>query len=536
MPKVHSTKLAPSVVLPGLVVLAGCGPAMSLGAPLASPTLEPPRHRFASGDAALCAVRAPGELVCWGKNIGGDHMSARGGLTDVVEVAVGDNHVCALRATGAVICFGKNDHGQLGDPKRPDAASEELLPVPGLPLVTRIAAYGDATCAVTMGGDVYCFGAIATLARGASGRAPATLVKGVSGVLQVSVGPSVACVVRRDGTAMCWGGTPDHVFGEELAGVHDAEEVATSGIVRCVRSRPVDRGGTGAVQCTPQPSPTQEVNLPPAGPSQDTRWTISARDVSALHVDWATACVVREGGNVECTGYDGGRPVSRRELSDLDGSDAISLIDQSIGCGIDRSGGVHTKSKAVGFCGERSVVSDGTGHDPTRGGDGSYSADLAPRVRLGAAFSSGAGHDVDGAFATGVHLPFLFGTGLRAGPILDFGTRGFSTAEPSGGLGVLAGSRFLVGLDAGVGHAFAEGTDARTFGMLTGSVGLGEHINDPGCESRCGARYLTGAGLEVSVRRSLTSGHPNDVGLFFSFDPVVLVLPFVALGADWSFH
>jgi hypothetical protein len=356
----------------------------------------------------------------------------------------------------------------------------------------------------------------------------------LSGVAQIAVGPNVACVARREGTAMCWGGALGGGVREELAGVHDAEEVATSGIVRCVRSRPIDRGGSGEVRCSPHPSPTQGMSAPKSVSSEDARWTFAARDAVAVIVDWGTVCIVRNGGDVECSGYDSSGPIARRTLSDLDGSDAVSLVYQSIGCGIDRQGGVVTKSSAVGFCGENTVVSDGRGIDPSHGGGSSYSADLAPRLRLGASILSGMGQ-TDGAFATGFHLSYLFGTGLRTGPFVDVGTRGFSTFDASTGWSVLAGSSLLFGLDAGVGHAFAHGAEDRSYGMITGSVGYGVRLQDARCDSGCGTRYLSGAGIDVSVRRSLTAGQPDEIVVLFSVDPVILALPFALFGARWSF-
>jgi hypothetical protein len=40
------------------------------------------------------------------------------GLTDVVDLHVGSMHTCALRATGEVYCWGSNDFGQIGDGTR----------------------------------------------------------------------------------------------------------------------------------------------------------------------------------------------------------------------------------------------------------------------------------------------------------------------------------------------------------------------------------------------------------------------------------
>jgi alpha-tubulin suppressor-like RCC1 family protein len=72
-----------------------------------------------------CAVRASGQVVCWGLNVfgqlGDGTISDRttpvnvSGLTDAVDVAAGFEHSCARRASGQVVCWGRNDSGQSGD-------------------------------------------------------------------------------------------------------------------------------------------------------------------------------------------------------------------------------------------------------------------------------------------------------------------------------------------------------------------------------------------------------------------------------------
>jgi alpha-tubulin suppressor-like RCC1 family protein len=79
-----------------------------------------------------CALRAQGDVVCWGwaastdppaAGLFGDGGKSAGtqtpvpvlGLTDAVDVSAGSVHTCALRRGGDVVCWGDNTHGQLGD-------------------------------------------------------------------------------------------------------------------------------------------------------------------------------------------------------------------------------------------------------------------------------------------------------------------------------------------------------------------------------------------------------------------------------------
>ena len=80
------------------------------------------------GPVHSCALRRTGRVVCWG--ISHDGELGEGtigyvqyltpgpevtGLTDAVQISIGDRHTCALRASGQVVCWGRNDSGQLGD-------------------------------------------------------------------------------------------------------------------------------------------------------------------------------------------------------------------------------------------------------------------------------------------------------------------------------------------------------------------------------------------------------------------------------------
>ncbi len=79
---------------------------------------------LATGSSFACAVRASGQVVCWGNNSSGQMAdgtttSARRpvvipGIDDAVAVGAGFSHACAARASGRVTCWGSNRHGELG--------------------------------------------------------------------------------------------------------------------------------------------------------------------------------------------------------------------------------------------------------------------------------------------------------------------------------------------------------------------------------------------------------------------------------------
>ncbi|CAE7841557.1 Herc4 [Symbiodinium necroappetens] len=98
----------------------------------------------AAGADCTCAVKASGELVCFGNNAFGQRDVPRD-LGPMVAVAAGERHTCAVKASGELVCFGLNDSGQCDVPR-------DLGPV------VAVAAGNVHTCAVKASGELVCFG------------------------------------------------------------------------------------------------------------------------------------------------------------------------------------------------------------------------------------------------------------------------------------------------------------------------------------------------------------------------------------------
>ena len=196
--------------------------------PVAVSGLSDAESISANGEYTTCAVRIGGQVLCWGKNTGGqigDGSKADRsvptpvtGLTDAKSISVGPFHACAIRTSGQAVCWGQNDHGQLGD----TSTTEHLTPVNvnGLTDARSIAVGWTHTCAAREGGAALCWGypvnGVLGIGPGVLDVKTPTAVKGVGGagtlggIVQMAVGSTHSCARGESGQVYCWG---DNYFG-----------------------------------------------------------------------------------------------------------------------------------------------------------------------------------------------------------------------------------------------------------------------------------------------------------------------------------
>jgi len=172
-----------------------------------------------SGYYHTCALVRSGGIQCWGWNVSGQlgdgtnvdsdtAVHVQGMDVPVTAIDLGASHSCALLETGEVRCWGENENGQLGDGTREN--NNVPVAVQGLTdKVVQIAAGGMFTCALTEGGNLYCWG------NGSKGRfgegsmevypAP-VLVDGFDQEIDLIVaGDFHLCVRTTSGEILCWG-------------------------------------------------------------------------------------------------------------------------------------------------------------------------------------------------------------------------------------------------------------------------------------------------------------------------------------------
>lgn len=170
-----------------------------------------------------------------------------GGVTmQVSQVEAGGTFSCAITGGGAVKCWGSNNFGQLGDGTGVD--SLQPVTVTGLGSgVKDLSVNHSHACVVTTSGAARCWGnnQYGNLGDGTTTNrlAPVTVSGMGSGVAKISAGGSQTCAVTTGGAARCWGNNHAGRLGDGTT-TNRTTPVAVSGLSSGVRD--IVAGGTHA--------------------------------------------------------------------------------------------------------------------------------------------------------------------------------------------------------------------------------------------------------------------------------------------------
>jgi alpha-tubulin suppressor-like RCC1 family protein len=209
----------------------------------------------AAGGQHTCAILTDGSVTCWGyahygqlginRTLATDcgtgftdpycktSPTAVAGITDVVAIAAGGQHTCAIRAGGELRCWGNNHKGQLGLGSGVDWTHTPTV-VPGLSSgVVAVSLGSSHTCALLSSGGIRCWGyndygqvgngwtsfsgtyCGPSAAPTCDGAATTVLGFETGGGARISAGTYHSCARDTIGALYCWGYNSSGQLGDE---------------------------------------------------------------------------------------------------------------------------------------------------------------------------------------------------------------------------------------------------------------------------------------------------------------------------------
>lgn len=183
---------------------------------------------LAAGHSHVCGITSEGETLCWGNAFRGalgngtdtgiaPGPTAVSGAPAFVSLAAGEGFTCALTVAGELWCWGVGDVGQLADGSVgfPVTATQPIRAATDVTFES-IAAASSFACGLSSE-RVYCWGGNlhGQLGNGTmtESRVP-TPVAGAVAFRQLALGDTFVCGIARGGRPHCWGSNRYGQFGD----------------------------------------------------------------------------------------------------------------------------------------------------------------------------------------------------------------------------------------------------------------------------------------------------------------------------------
>lgn len=183
-----------------------------------------------------CARTDDGHVWCWGTNfalqLGGSFSSMYEatpvevlGIDDAVDISLAPSFGCALRASGELWCWGGGEPATFLDPGIDGSGVvAQRVALPFTDAIEDIAVGTGRVCARTLAGDLWCWGINYSFMLGVIGIPPnfenlPTPVSNLSHVSRFSIGEGTysysGCAVTEDGSTACWGANYSRQCGQD---------------------------------------------------------------------------------------------------------------------------------------------------------------------------------------------------------------------------------------------------------------------------------------------------------------------------------
>ncbi|RJU91782.1 MAG: hypothetical protein DWC08_05765, partial [Candidatus Poseidoniales archaeon] len=200
------------------------------------------------GDTHTCGLLVNGTSMCWGSNVDGQlgigntvdsfvpSYTAMPESASFTQIDLGKAHSCATNYSGELFCWGRNSFGQLGDGTINNRLSPTMANLPTGFSVMSVSAGGDHSCVVFNGSQPACWGRNAQGQLGDGtllGKLEPRLISNTAwtGVSSITAGEEQTCAVTLAGEVWCWGQSRVGMFSQTTSIVTLPVQVETQNTI-----------------------------------------------------------------------------------------------------------------------------------------------------------------------------------------------------------------------------------------------------------------------------------------------------------------